>query len=81
MSLAIVVTATVLATGNNPPKPNTAPSLAALAVKIAIGVGLVVIAVRHIRREGQPKPPKKPALHLRLPTPSGFGDQLLQQLS
>ncbi len=60
VSLAIVVTVTVLATGNNPPKPNTAPSLAALAVKIAIGVGLVVIAVRHIRHEGQPKPPKKP---------------------
>ena len=37
VSLAIVVTATVLATGNNPPKPNTAPSLAQLAVKIAIG--------------------------------------------
>jgi len=59
VSLAIVVAVTVLATGNNPPKPNTAPSLAALAVKIAIGVGLVVTAVRHIRREGQPKPPKK----------------------
>ena len=28
VSLAIVVTVTVLATGNNPPKPNTAPSLA-----------------------------------------------------
>jgi hypothetical protein len=60
VSLAIVVTVTVLATGNNPPQPNTAPSLAALAVKIAIGVALVAIAVRHIRREGQPKPPKKP---------------------
>ena len=59
VSLAIVVTVTVLATGNNPPQPNTAPSLAALAVKIAIGVVLVVIAVRHIRGE-QPKPPKKP---------------------
>ena len=60
VSLAIVVTVTVLATGNNPPQSNTAPSLAALAVKIAIGVGLVAIAVRHIRRRGQPKPPKKP---------------------
>ena len=30
-SLAIVVTITVAATGNNPPKPSTAPSLAALA--------------------------------------------------
>jgi len=55
-----VVTITVLATGNNPPKPSTAPSLAALAVKIAIGVVLIVIALRHIRARGRPKPPKKP---------------------
>ena len=47
VSLAIVVTVTVLATGNNPPQQNTAPSLAALAVKIALGVGLVAIAIRH----------------------------------
>ena len=60
VSLAIVVTITVLATGNNPPKPSTAPSLAALAVKIAIGVVLIVIALRHIRARGRPKPPKKP---------------------
>jgi Sap, sulfolipid-1-addressing protein len=60
VSLAIVVTVTVLATGNNPPKPSTAPSLAALAVKIALGVVLVVIAVRHIRARSRPKPPKKP---------------------
>jgi threonine/homoserine/homoserine lactone efflux protein len=60
VSLAIVVTITVLATGNNPPKPSTTPSLAALAVKIALGVVLVVIAVRHIRARGRPKPPKKP---------------------
>jgi hypothetical protein len=60
ISLAAVVTITVLATGDNPPKPKTAPSLAALAVKIAIGVVLVVIAVRHRRKMGQPRPPKKP---------------------
>jgi len=60
VSLAVVVTITVLATGNNPPKSNTAPSLASLAVKIAIGAVLVVIAVRHRRRMGQPKKPKKP---------------------
>ena len=60
VSLAIVVSVTVLATGNNPPKSNTAPSLAALAVKIALGVFLVYIAVRHYRRMGRPKPPKKP---------------------
>jgi len=60
VSLAIVVAVTVLATGNNPPKSNTVPSLAALAVKIAIGVVLVVIAIRHIRSRGRPKKPKKP---------------------
>ena len=60
VSLALVVTITVLATGNNPPEPSTAPSLAALAVKTALGAVLVVIAVRRIRARGLPKPPKKP---------------------
>jgi Sap, sulfolipid-1-addressing protein len=60
VSLAAVVTITVAATGNDPPKPATAPSLASLAVKIVLGVVLVVIAVRHIRARGRPKPPKKP---------------------
>ncbi len=59
-SLAVVVTVTVLATGNNPPKPNTVPSLASLAVKVAIGTVLVLIAIRQRRRVGKPKPPKKP---------------------
>jgi hypothetical protein len=59
LSLAVVVAVTILATGNNPPKSNTAPSLASLAVKIAIGVVLVVIAVRRWRKIGEPKPPKK----------------------
>jgi hypothetical protein len=60
VSLAAVVAITVLATGNNPPKPATVPSLAALAIKIAIGVVLVRIAVRHIQARNKPKPPKKP---------------------
>jgi len=59
LSLAIVVAVTLLATGNNPPQSSTAPSLAALAVKIALGVVLVVIAVRRWRKIGEPKPPKK----------------------
>jgi hypothetical protein len=61
VSLAVVVTITVAATGNNPPKPETAPTLAALAVKAALGVILVVIAIRH-RREmrKEPRKPKKP---------------------
>src|SRR5580704_15144147 len=60
VSLAVVVTVTVLATGDNPPRPNTAPSLASRAVKIAIGVVLLVIAIRRRRRMSQPKKPKKP---------------------
>jgi threonine/homoserine/homoserine lactone efflux protein len=59
LSLAVVVALTVLVTGNKPPKPNTAPSLAALAVKVLIGVVLVIIAVRQWRRMGKPKRPKK----------------------
>jgi Sap-like sulfolipid-1-addressing protein len=60
VSLGAVVTITVLATGNSPPKSATAPSLASLAIKIVIGVVLVMIALRHIRARGRPKPPKKP---------------------
>ena len=60
VSLAVVVAVTVLATGNNPPKPNTAPSLASLTVKAAIGAGLVALAIRQRRRMGRPKKPKKP---------------------
>lgn len=59
VSMAVVVAVTILATGNNPPKPNTAPSIAALAVRIVIGAGLVVIAVRQRRRMGRPKREKK----------------------
>ena len=58
-SLAVVVAVTILATSNNPPKSNTAPSLGALAAKIAIGVVLLVIALRQWRKMGKPKPPKK----------------------
>ena len=60
LSLAAVIAFTLLVTGNNPPKPNTAPSLASLAVKIVIGVGLLFIAERQRRRMGRPKKTKKP---------------------
>jgi hypothetical protein len=60
LSLVIVIAFTVLVTQNKPPKPNTAPSLAALAAKLAIGAGLLVIAMRQYRKLGKPKPPKKP---------------------
>jgi hypothetical protein len=58
-SLALVIAITIVLTANNPPKPNTAPSLAALAVKIALGVVLLVVAERHRRKMGRPKKPKK----------------------
>jgi hypothetical protein len=58
-SLAVVVVVTVLATGNSPPKPSTAPTIAALAVKIAIGVVLLLVALRQYRKMGRPKKPKK----------------------
>ena len=63
VSLAVVVTVTVLANCNSPPQPATAPSLASLAslaIKTALGAVLVVVAVRYIRARGRPKPPKKP---------------------
>jgi len=59
LSLAAVIALTVVVTGNKPPKPNTAPSLAALAVKILIGVVLLLVALRQYRKLGKPKPPKK----------------------
>jgi hypothetical protein len=59
LSLAIVIAVTILITGNKPPEPATAPSLAALAVKMAIGVGLLVVAERQRRRMRRPKKPKK----------------------
>lgn len=59
VSMAAVVAITILATQNNPPKPNTAPSIAALAVRIAIGVGLVAVALRQRRKMRLPKKPKK----------------------
>jgi threonine/homoserine/homoserine lactone efflux protein len=59
VSLAVVVTVTLVATGNNPPEPATVPSLASLAVKIAIGAVLVWLAIRQRRRMRGPKKPKK----------------------
>jgi Sap-like sulfolipid-1-addressing protein len=59
-SLACVLAATVLLTGNHPPPPASPPSLAALAFKLAAGVALVAVAVRQERRRGRPRKPRKP---------------------
>ncbi len=55
--LVTVIAAVIVATGNNPPKPQTVPSDAALAVKLAIGVVLIVMAMRKRRRMGEPRKP------------------------
>jgi hypothetical protein len=55
--LVVVIAAVILATGNNPPKPQTVPSTAVLAVKLALGVALVLIAARQRRRMGRPRKP------------------------
>jgi Sap, sulfolipid-1-addressing protein len=60
LSLAAVVILTLVFTGNQPPRSNTAPSLAGIAVKILIGVALVAIALRRRARMGRPKKPKNP---------------------
>jgi threonine/homoserine/homoserine lactone efflux protein len=55
--LIVVIAAVVLVTGGNPPRPSTAPSTAALAVKLALGVVLILFAVRQWRRMGRPRKP------------------------
>jgi hypothetical protein len=55
--LVAVIAAVFLATGNDPPKPQTVPSTATLAVKLALGVVLIAIAIRQRRRTGQPRKP------------------------
>ena len=55
--LVVVIAAVIAATGNNPPKPQTVPSTAALAVKLALGVVLIVMALRKRRQRGQPRKP------------------------
>ncbi len=59
-SLGVVVALTVTATGNNPPRGHTAPSLGALVFKIVLGAVLLILALRVRRRMAQPKPPKRP---------------------
>jgi hypothetical protein len=58
-SIAIIIAGTLLVTQSNPPAPSSAPSIAALVVKLVIGLGLIYYAVRQRRKMGQPKPPKK----------------------
>jgi hypothetical protein len=55
--LVVVIAAAVLVTGGKPLRPQTAPSTAALAVKLALGILLVLLAARQWRRMGRPRKP------------------------
>ena len=62
--LVVVIGAVILLTGGKPPAPATAPSTAVLAIKLALGVVLILYAVRQQRRRGRPR--KTPAWMARL---------------
>ena len=55
--LIVVIAAVILVTGGKPPRPSTAPSTAALAIKLALGVVLILVALRQRRRMGRPRKP------------------------
>jgi Sap, sulfolipid-1-addressing protein len=55
--LVVVIAAVLLATGGQPPAANTAPSTAVLAVKLTVGLVLILLAVRQWRRRGRPRKP------------------------
>jgi Sap, sulfolipid-1-addressing protein len=55
--LVVVIAVVVLVTGGKPPQPHTAPSTGALVVKAALGVVLILFAVRRRRRIGRPRKP------------------------
>ncbi|TXS43758.1 GAP family protein [Streptomyces sp. OR43] len=53
--LVLVLAAVILLTGGKPPAPRSAPSTAALALKLALGIGMVVYAERKRRRGSRPR--------------------------
>ncbi|MFI1866084.1 GAP family protein [Streptomyces jumonjinensis] len=62
--LVAVIAAVLSLTGGQPPAPRTASSTAAVAVKLAVGVGLIVYGERKRRAAGGPR--KTPAWMARL---------------
>jgi hypothetical protein len=55
--LVAVIAAVVLATGGKPPAAHSAPSAAVLAVKLTLGLVLILLAARQWRRIGRKRKP------------------------
>ncbi|MEU8618752.1 GAP family protein [Streptomyces sp. NPDC048623] len=53
--LVLVIAGVLLLTDGTPPKKHSAPSTAALAVKLAIGVGLILYGAYKHRKESRPR--------------------------
>jgi hypothetical protein len=62
--LVAVIAAVILITGGKPPRPHTAPSTAALAVRAVLGGVLIYFGLRQRHRMGRPH--KQPAWMARL---------------
>lgn len=58
--LVLVLAAVILLTGGKPPAPRSAPSTVALALKLALGVGMVAYAESKRRRGGSRRPHRTP---------------------
>ena len=56
-SFVLILAIVFAATGNHPPRPHTAPSVAASSIRLAIGAGLIVIGLRQRRHIGRPHKP------------------------
>jgi hypothetical protein len=55
--LVLVIAIVVLVTGARPPRLRTVPSTAALVVKLALGIALIVTAILKWRRKGRSRVP------------------------
>jgi Sap, sulfolipid-1-addressing protein len=64
LCFATIVVLTLVVTGGRPPRPNTAPSNAALVVRIAAGAALLVLAWRQRRRPVMPRKEPRWQAHL-----------------